>query len=92
QIRRPSHVLLREHCITCKAKRPKSSASVIKRPHLSVVWLLKNLPLRAASGFAVCVAAFLFAAEKQDYKEVSAINQSFSRNSLFWKAHSFESS
>ncbi|MDR3385080.1 hypothetical protein, partial [Cupriavidus basilensis] len=26
------------------AKRPKSSASAIKRPHLSVVCLLKNLP------------------------------------------------
>ncbi|MFC4523218.1 hypothetical protein, partial [Cupriavidus pinatubonensis] len=46
--------------------------------------LLKKPPFRATlTGFAVCVAAS--AAEKQDFKVFSTINQAFSRNFFFFR-------
>ncbi|MGH8783851.1 MAG: hypothetical protein ACREYA_01970, partial [Cupriavidus necator] len=55
-----------------KQHRPKTAASATQRPHLSVVWLLKNF----AAGFAVQRAA-LSAAEKRDYAELSSFRQPF---------------
>ncbi|WP_231679570.1 hypothetical protein, partial [Ralstonia pseudosolanacearum] len=58
-----------------------SAASVIKRPHLSAVCLLKN----CAINFVHRVAA-LSAAEKRDSKELSSINQTFREISFLRQA------
>ncbi|MGY2487485.1 hypothetical protein, partial [Cupriavidus sp. CP313] len=76
QIRRSSHVLLCEHCITCEATLSEDSGVRYPAPTLIGCLVVKELPLRAASGFAVCVAA-LSAAEKRDYAELSSFRQPF---------------